>query len=629
MRVVGTAGHVDHGKSTLIRALTGIDPDRLQEEKQRGMTIDLGFAWLRLPNGTEVSIVDVPGHERFVHNMLAGVGGIDVALLVVAADEGIMPQTREHLAILDLLGISNGVVALTKCDLVDQDWLELVQVDVAEQLAHSSLAHAPIIPCSATTRSGLDELTAALEDALARERTHPSTGRPRLAIDRVFTVAGYGTVVTGTLVDGELYVGQDVEVQPGQVRTRVRGLQTHKKSVDHVTGGTRVAANLGGVAVGDLYRGQVLSLPGALAPSLAFDAQLRLVADAPTLRHNAEVVVHTGAAETLARVSLLDRDDLDPGQEAWAQLRLRQPLALARGDLFVVRQPSPSLTVGGGTIVDPHARRHRRRQAAILDHLALLAHGSPDDVLLGRLRAQEPLAVGPLVRSSELPPVDARVALAALLASGAALALDSSGAQTVDDRTYVASREGWESLAGRVSVLLGDYHAAYQLRGGFPTSELRGRLGLDGRAILAVIGQLKRAGTIVEEGPLVRLASHSVQLSPEQAALRERLVGLLRAAGATPPDRQEWEASLHVSPELTDALIAAGTLREIAPGLLYDARTLDEMVDRVRVELKGGPRTVSQLREALGISRKYAVPLLTYTDQRKITRRVGDERVLY
>ena len=274
MRVIGTAGHVDHGKSTLIRALTGIDPDRLQEEKERGMTIDLGFAWLRLANDVEVSIVDVPGHERFIHNMLAGVGGIDIALLVIAADEGVMPQTREHVAILDLLGISNGVVALT--DLVDDDWLELVQADVEEFLKSTSLSGVPIVPCSATTGFGLDTLRGVIQDLLSRERVRPNTGRPRLPIDRVFTVAGFGTVVTGTLIDGELHLGQELEVQPGGLKGRVRGLQSHRKKLDAIPAGTRTAVNLGGLAVEDLRRGQVLSAPGAFRATRAVDARLRL-----------------------------------------------------------------------------------------------------------------------------------------------------------------------------------------------------------------------------------------------------------------------------------------------------------------------------------------------------------------
>src|SRR4051812_35533757 len=346
------------------------------------MTIALGFAWLTLPSGQEVSIVDVPGHERFIHNMLAGVGGIDIALLVIAADEGVMPQTREHVAILDLLGIANGAVALTKRDLVEDEWLDLVQADVEEFLSSTSLRNAPIVPCSATTSVGLDTLLEVLQELLQKERTRPNTGRPRLPIDRVFTVAGFGTVVTGTLIDGEMHLGQELEIQPGGQRSRVRGLQSHRKKLEAVPAGTRTAINLTGLAVEDLRRGQVLAAPGSLKPTRAVDARLRLIRDGRPIKHNTEVSFHTGAAETLGKLSLLDRDELQPGDEAWVQVRLQEEVALARGDLFVLRLPSPSMTIGGGSIVEPHARRHRRRQPTVLQQLEVLAQGTPDEIVL-------------------------------------------------------------------------------------------------------------------------------------------------------------------------------------------------------------------------------------------------------
>ena len=631
MRVIGTAGHVDHGKSTLIRALTGIDPDRLQEEKERGMTIDLGFAWLRLPNGVEVSIVDVPGHERFIHNMLAGVGGIDIALMVVAADEGVMPQTREHVAILDLLGVTNAVVALTKRDLVDDEWLDLVQADVEEFLSATTLRGAPIVPCSATTGAGLDELLAVLQELLARERTRPNTGRPRLPIDRVFTVAGFGTVVTGTLIDGELRLGQELEVQPGRLRARVRGLQSHKKKLEVVPAGTRTAVNLGGVAVEDLRRGQILALPGAFRPTRAIDARLRLIEDARPVRHNAEVTFHTGAAESLARLSVLDADELRPGQEAWVQLRLRDEVALARGDLFILRLPSPSATIGGGTVVEPHARRHRRRQTAVLSQLAILARGTPEEIVLEQLRAREPTDVDSLLRRSGLPADGARAALLRLVETSAALALDQhNGASKLDGRSFVVSTGGWQELTRRVEGLLGGFHRSYPLRRGLPKEELRTRLGADPRLFVRELEQLKAQGTVAEDGPFVRLASHQVQLTPEQERQVQQVLAVLREAAVAPPDRAEWESTLGVSPELTDALLAQGTLVEVAPGLVYDRQTLDSLIDRLRADLRQqGPRTVSQLRDVLDASRKYVLALLAYTDDHKITRRVGDERVLY
>jgi selenocysteine-specific elongation factor len=632
MRVIGTAGHVDHGKSTLIRALTGIDPDRLQEEKERGMTIDLGFAWLRLPNGVEVSIVDVPGHERFIHNMLAGVGGIDIALLVVAADEGVMPQTREHVAILDLLGISNGLVALTKRDLVDDEWLDLVQADVEEFLSTTSLRGVPIIPCSATTGVGLDQLIQVIQDLLARERARANTGRPRLPIDRVFTVAGFGTVVTGTLIDGELHLGQELEVQPGGLRARVRGLQSHRKKLETVPAGTRTAVNLGGLAVEDLRRGQVLASPGGLKSTRAVDAHLRLIRDARPVRHNAEVSFHTGAAETLGKLSLLDRDELQPGEQAWVQVRLQDEVALARGDLFVLRLPSPSMTIGGGSIVEPHARRHRRRQAAVLQQLEVLAQGTPEEIVLERLRAREPTDVDSLVQRTGLAAAEARAALGRLVEASQVLLLDHANGSAIrlDGRAFVVSSAGWQRLTEQVATILGNYHRGYPLRRGLPKEELRTRLGADPRLFVRELETLKAQGLAAEDGPFVRLASHTVQFSAEQQRQVAQVLEVLREAGVSPPDRAELEAELGVSPELVDALIAQGRLVEVAAGLLYEQQALSEIVARIRADIQQhGPRTVAQIRDLLDASRKYTLALVSYTDEHKLTRRVGDLRTLY
>src|SRR6266849_6345873 len=631
MRVIGTAGHVDHGKSTLIRALTGIDPDRLQEEKERGMTIDLGFAWLRLPNNVEVSIVDVPGHERFIHNMLAGVGGIDIALLVVAADEGVMPQTREHVAILDLLGISNGVVALTKRDLVDDEWLDLVQADVEDFLSTTSLRGVPIVPCSATTGEGLDVLRDVIQGLLDRERMRPNTGRPRLPIDRVFTVAGFGTVVTGTLIDGELHLGQELEVQPGGLKARVRGLQSHRKKLEAIPAGTRTAVNLGGLAVEDLRRGQVLGAPGTLKATRALDARLRLIRDARPLRHNAEVSFHTGAAETLGKLSLLDRDELQPGDEAWVQVRLQDPVALARGDLFILRLPSPSMTVGGGTVVEPHARRHRRRQANILQQLEVLAQGTPEEIVLERIRSREPIDVDSLVQRTGLAAAEAKAAVVHLVEASEVLLLDqTNGSSRIEGRAFVVSTPGWQRLTDQVTALLGNFHRTYPLRRGLPKEELRTRLGAEPKLFVRELERLTFQGTAAEDGPFVRLASHAVRFSPEQERQTARLLGVLREAGIAPPDRSDLEADLGLSSELVDALIAQGRLVEVAAGLLYERDALSAIVARIRADIEAnGPRTVAQIRDLLDASRKFALALVNYTDEHKITRRVGDERVLY
>lgn len=364
--VIGTAGHVDHGKSTLVRALTGIDPDRLAEEKARAMTIDLGFAWLTLPSGRPVSLVDVPGHERFIKNMLAGVGGIDAALLVVAADEGPMPQTLEHLAILNLLEVSTGVVALTKRDTVDPDWMGYVAEEVREVLSGSSLRDAPIVPVSAISGEGLPELLSTLDGILTTMVDPGAPGAPRLPIDRVFTVSGFGAVVTGTLSGGSLRVGDDLQLYPEDRVLRVRGLQTHQESVSAAQPGSRVAVNLAGISAHEMTRGQVLAPPRLMTPSQRIDARLHLLASSPVaLKQNAAVDLFTGATEVSARVTLLDRDLLEPGQTGWVQLRLAAPIAVLKRDRFIVRRASPSETLGGGEVIDPHPTRHQIGRAHV------------------------------------------------------------------------------------------------------------------------------------------------------------------------------------------------------------------------------------------------------------------------
>ncbi|HEY7982932.1 MAG TPA: selenocysteine-specific translation elongation factor, partial [Ktedonobacterales bacterium] len=501
MSCIGTAGHVDHGKSTLVTALTGIDPDRLAEEKTRGMTIDLGFAWLTLPSGREASVVDVPGHESFIKNMLAGVGGIDVALLVVAADEGVMPQTEEHLAILDLLRVRAGVVALTKCDLVDDEWLELVREEIAERLRPTTLAGAPIVPCSAITRAGLPALLAALDAALDASPGRRDLGRPRLPVDRVFTITGFGTVATGTLLDGTLRTGQEVEILPRGQRARIRGLQAHKHPVEVSLPGNRVAVNLAGIAKADLLRGDVLAQAGRLHPTTALDVWLEVLRAAPRpVEQNAELHLYCGAAEVHARVALLAGDAIGPGEAGWAQLRLRQPVVVARGDRFIVRVPSPSLTIGGGSVVEPRARRHRRHDPAVLARLELLARGDPDEVVLAALRDERTVATGAkgprrpggyggrepalVAQATGLPRADVDSALAELVARATAIQAGPG---------FFAADE-WDRLRLDSTRLLEDYHRQFPLRAGVPREEWRSRLGLSPRQGGEVVAALLARG---------------------------------------------------------------------------------------------------------------------------------------
>jgi len=618
--VVGTAGHVDHGKSTLVKALTGIDPDRLAEEKAREMTIELGFAWLTLPSGKEVSVVDVPGHERFIKNMLAGVGGIDAALLVIAADEGAMPQTEEHLAILDLLNVSLGVIALTKSDTVDDEWLELMREETRERLQSSSLRSAPMITVSARTGEGLPELLEALESVLAGAEDHPAAGVPRLPVDRVFSVQGFGTVVTGTLLDGPLRIGQEVEILPAGVRSRVRGLQTHKQNVEHAGPGRRLAVNLAALPVQAVRRGDVLLPVRTLRATRRFDAMIRLTADAAhTLEHGQRLDLFVGAAETVATLSLLDRDALSPGDSCYAQARVTDGLVLIRGDRFILRQPSPSITIGGGLVLDAHPKRHRRKTQETLDTMTALERGTPEDLVLAAL-ARSGLADRAALR--KVAGGAASDMLDGLVETGAVVTvlLDS----TPNASTLFCTRAQWESLSGRIVQAVSDYHAAYPLRPGMPREEMKSRLRLDSREFTQLVQGLGERGRIIEHGSMIRRADFSINLEGPFKAEADRIIFAVAAGRFTPPAPIE----LGAAPDLLAALVETGRLRKLNDSVYYTSETYGEMVSEIlRTIDSEGSITVAHARDRFGMSRKYALAILEHLDTIRATRREGDERV--
>ena len=619
MYVIGTAGHVDHGKSTLVQALTGIDPDRLREEKERGLTIDLGFAWLRLPNGNEVSIVDVPGHEHFVNNMLAGVGGIDLALLVVAADESVMPQTREHLAILDLLNISRGLVALTKRDLVDDDWVALVTADVEEVLKGTTLEGAPILPVSGTTGQGLPDLVTAVEGLLQEAGEKKDLGRPRLPIDRSFTMSGFGTVVTGTLIDGRLSVGQEVELVPTTGTTRIRGLQTHRQKVDQGQPGSRVAANLAGIAQEDVSRGDVLTTPGWLRPTTALDVRLKIIPDAPRpLKHNTFATLHTGSSESVARVRLLDRQTVEPGESAWAQLKLDDSIGVVKGDYFVIR--SNRTTLGGGSVVDPHARRHRRMHAPILERLAIMEKGSDREVLVKSIEVSEATEFTELVNRANLQPAAARAALKEMAAEKLVVIL---GNGTIGKGAIVFTAAGWASLADNTISFLNDYHERFPLRKGTPKEELRSRLRMAPQVFNNALPKLREDGVLVEDGLVLRRPEHARNLSDDQGKKAEEYVQVLESNPYSPPTDSPVDA------EVLTLLADQGKVVKVSDSVIFATSAYEEMVEKISAEItKRGEITVADVRTTFGTSRKYALALLEYLDQQRITKRVGDARVL-
>jgi selenocysteine-specific elongation factor len=642
VRVIGTAGHVDHGKSTLVHALTGIDPDRLKEEKDREMTIDLGFAWLTLPSGERVGIVDVPGHKDFIKNMLAGVGGIDAALFVVAADEGVMPQTREHLAILDLLRIQGGVVALTKVDMAeDEDWLDLVEADLLDVLEGTILDAAPVVRCSARTGLGLETLVAELDRYLAKSTPRRDVGRPRLPIDRVFSIAGFGTVVTGTLSDGALTIGQEVEIQPSGLKARIRGLQTHKTKIEQAVPGSRVAINLTGLGTDDVGRGDVVTTPGWLHSTTLVDCHLRYLADASApLKHNAAVDFFSGASEAQSRVRLLDKKLLAPGEEGWVQLRLAKPIALVKGDRFIIRQPSPSVTIGGGRVVNPFpGRRYRRFRSDVIERLETLAHGAPEEVLLQALETRQPSEARDLLLRSNLARQQAKDALQSLVDEGQVLVLDSrfpanKPSAPVPDSVYLVSRSGWRALRERIEALLDEYHRQFPLRTGMPREEVKSRLAqnlaalraLPARLFNEVVQRAAQEGWLVE-AERIRLASHQARFSPQQQQAVDYMLFTFRQEPFTTPSVAQCEAQL--GSEVLNALIEQGQLIKLSDDVIFMTETYEVMRNRVVDHLQEhGSITVAQVRDMFGTSRKYALALVGYLDERRITRRVGDERVL-
>lgn len=616
MYVLGTAGHIDHGKSVLVRALTGIDPDRLPEEKSRGMTIDLGFAWLKLPSGKEVSIVDVPGHERFVKNMLAGVGGIDLALLVVAADEGVMPQTREHLGILDLLNVKNGIVVITKKDLVDEEGLGLATMEAEEVIRGTALAEAPIVSVSAMTGEGLTELLATVDGMLEVTQQRRNIGRPRLPIDRVFTAKGFGTVVTGTLIDGELRVGEEVEVLPPGLEAHVRGIEVHKARTELGLPGNRVAVNLGSIRTGELERGMVITRPRWLKPTRLLDVNVRAVSDVTSpITHNMSVAFYTGASETAGKIRILDREKIGAGEAGWAQIGLTSAVAAVKGDLFVIR--SSRGTLGGGEIVDVHPRRHRRFQVAVIEGLKA-REGSSEEAVLAVLEAGGTMDLREIALQCDLSEGDAGKLLQELVEAGRAVLIRGGEA-----RGLFFSCSHWNHLTKEARRLLGDYHSAFPLHRGMPREEFRSRLKARSQHLDGIVGRLADDGDIINEGAVLRLSSHSVKLSPAQQSAVDAFLRALDESPYCPPGDST------LGPELLNLLQEQKKVVKVGEGIVFSTSAYDEMVKVVTQHIsEHGTITVAEVRDLFRTSRKYAKALMEHLDARKITRRVGDERVL-
>lgn len=617
--VVGTAGHIDHGKTALIRALTGRETDRLPEEQRRGISIDLGFAHMELAEGKTVSFVDVPGHERFIKNMVAGVTGMDAVLLLVAADEGIMPQTREHLDIVSLLGVRTGIVVLSKVDLVWPEWLEEMRLEVREGLKGSFLEDAPMVETSATTGQGLDQLRdllALLEPSPARRR---AAGPARLPVDRVFSVPGFGTVVTGTLVSGTISVGDMLEVLPGGHQVRVRGLQVHGQTAQSVSSGRRTAVNLSGLSGPGIERGVSLCSPGEFLSVRGFGASLRLLSHLRRpLDNNARVRIHTGTVEVLGRVLLLETEELRPGDQAYVHLRTEDPVVVAPGDRYIIRTYSPMHTIGGGPVLDIY-RRYRRGDKAGVRELELREKGKTAEVVEAVLKraGPRPLSVADVIRRLGRGREETERLLEEMSSRGEAFLLED----------LVLGSEGLDQLRSRVLTALADHHRRFPLRPGMPKAELRQRVlpGSQGRAFQPLLCHLEKMGHLRERGDLVWEAEFSPRLSPEQEKKARQILDTLNHRPFDPPPaQQDW------SEELLKHLELRGDLVVMSRDLVFSSQALQRAREQMVAHLEGSKEgmTVAEFRDLLGTSRRYALALLNYFDQKGITRRDGDHRFL-
>lgn len=636
--VMGTAGHIDHGKTTLVRALTGIECDRLGEEKERGITIELGFAFMPLPDGDRVSLIDMPGHERFIRNMVAGTAGIDFVMLVIAADEGVMPQTREHLEICQLLGVSHGLVALTKIDTVDADWLEMVRDDVQTFLQGSFLEDAPIYSVSSQTGEGLDTLRQGIYEASQKYSPQRRTDLPRLPVDRVFTLHGHGTIVTGTLLSGAFELGQNLVLMPSGKTSRVRGLQSHGKSVEKAQMGFRTAANLPALEVADIDRGEVLTLPDRLVPATTWIVDLHCVPSSPrALRQRLPVHFYHGTKQVQARLLFRDREKLQPGERALCQIQFDEPMVGVSGDRFVIRCYSPLQTVAGGKVVYPlHMPLHKRdtMYARKLELLTQLAEKDEEmalaDVLAIHLELAGTAGVTITTLSVLINEETGKLEKAAqgLSTKQQAFLVDK------EERLYIACASV-ESLGEDCLGWIEDFHKREKLKSGVGRNALVSGWGknIDPKLVHFVLNRLQQQGKIAIEGDIVRLVGHTIVLQGDTSDLYNNIMGIYTKAGNTPPNLKDVLEELNVTSKAASPVLSLlqqrGDLVKVSDIIYYAGVELEKIKDQIRVWFEThDDLTLADLRDLCGVSRKYCVALLEYFDAVRFTLRTGDKRIL-
>jgi selenocysteine-specific elongation factor len=617
--ILGTAGHIDHGKSALVKALTGIDPDRLKEEKERGITIDLGFADLSYPDGLTIGIVDVPGHERLVRNMLAGAGGIDLVLLVVAADEGIMPQSREHLYICDLLKIKSGLIAITKADLVENEWLELMKDEIRDFVKGTFLERAPIVPVSSKTMFNLDLLKEEIRAVALKVEPKPSKGLFRLPIDRVFTLKGFGTVITGTALSGSISIDDAVEILPSNIKSKVRGLHSHGRPIQTAYAGQRVAINLQGVEKEELKRGDSVVLPGRFIPTKTIDAKIELLRDVPVLKSKSLVHFHLSTSENIARVILYSKDELKAGESCYCQFRLQEPVVSMSGDRYIIRRFSPVETIGGGEILDPSPPRRRHKEGA--EALMAFEKGSLSDkislkVLQTGLNGISTMSIDGWIKA-EIPTIEESIET--LRKKGILMNIDD----------IIIHKTFFDSFREKVLQVLNNFHAKSPLRPGMPKEELRALF----KELKLFDGLITLVNDVVMEKEIVRLKTFSAVLSQEEETLKVKVLELLQKGGFQPSFKEEISQSLkldqkHLS-DILKLMVKEGNLVRINESMYLTTSVYNDMINALKNFFSKKPEmTVAEFRDILKTTRKYALPILEYLDSNKVTLRVGDVRKL-
>ena len=628
--VVGTAGHIDHGKTALVKALTGIDTDRLKEEKERGITTDLGFASLRLDDGLTIGFVDVPGHERFIKNMLAGVGGIDVVMLVIAADESVMPQTREHLAICELLHVQKGLTILTKIDAVDGDMADLAEMEVHEFLAGTFLERAPILRVSAHTGEGMPELIQALRTLAAATTPRDASSLFRLPIDRCFTMKGFGAVAAGTLIAGRIGRDAEVEILPVRKLARVRGVQVHGAAVAEASAGQRTALNLQRVDLSEIERGMVITVPGTFSPSATFDVHLELLESSSPLPPRKRIRFHVGTTELIGHLVLLGQETLDPGRSSFACVRLERPAFALPGDRFIVRQYSPMVTLGGGEILDAQPPRTRRSDPKRITRLAVLRDGGAGDKIRQLIEEAGARAVDETALVGRLG-----IASAAIRAEIRHLAGTGRVRVLSEQPLVVSSAEAFAQAEAAATAAVAAFHKAEPLLPGIGLEELRSRVFANASPVLfrTVLDHLAAGRAIAMDQDVVRAFGRSITLEGADERARERLIARFREVGLQAPPPDEMTASLEIDRatgrKIIQMLIKKQALVRINDAMIVDRAAVQKLIDDVRARKPSHPRLgVAEFKELTGLSRKYAVPLLEYLDGQRITRRVGDERVI-